>query len=91
MTKRTGSDGPDLPEDQGEGALRHDPRQRRPTYDQTPEQKDPRQRGAGLGDLPKPDTRHGGGEDPADRRRTDPREGDRVPEEGIEPKDSPRR
>jgi hypothetical protein len=91
MTKRTGPDGPDLPEDQGKGALRHDPRQRRPTYDQTEEQKDPRQRGAGLGDLPKPNTRHGDGEDPADRRRTDPRERDRAPEDGIEPKDAPRR
>ena len=42
-------------------------RQRRPTYDQTDEQKDPRQRGAGLGDLPKRDTRHGDGTDPAER------------------------
>jgi hypothetical protein len=91
MAKRVKSDTQKVPEDQGKGALRHDPRERRPTYDQTEEQKDPRQRGAGLGDLPKPDTRHGGGEDPADRRRTDPRERDRAPEDGIEPKDAPRR
>ena len=92
MAKRSKPERAELPEDQGEGTQRHDPRQRRPTYDQTPEQKDPRQRGAGLGDLPKRDTRHGTGEDPADRRRTDPRERDRTAEgEGIEPKDAPRR
>jgi hypothetical protein len=92
MAKRGKPDKPELPDDQGAGAQRHDPRQRRPTYDQTPEQKDSRQRGAGLGDLPKGDTRHGTGEDPADRRRTDPRERDRTAEgEGIEPKDAPRR
>jgi hypothetical protein len=92
MAKPGKPDRPNLPEDEGEGAQRHDPRQRRPTYDQTPEQKDPRQRGAGLGDLPERDTRQGTGEDPADRRQTDPRERDRAaPDEGIEPKDAPRR
>jgi hypothetical protein len=92
MTKRGKPDRPDLPEGQGEGVQRHDPRQRRPTYDQTEEQKDPRQRGAGLGDLPKVDRRHGTGEDPAERRSTDPRERDRTADgEGIEPKDAPRR
>ena len=92
MAKRSKPERAELPEDQGEGAQRHDPRQRRPTYDQTPEQKDPRQRGAGLGDRPKRDPRHGTGEDPADRRRTDPRERDRTADgEGIEPKDAPRR
>ncbi len=80
------------PEDQGDGAQRHDPRQRRPTYEQTEEQKDTRQHGAGLGDLPKQDRRHGDGTDPADQRQTDPRERDRTgPGEGIEPKDAPRR
>jgi hypothetical protein len=44
-----------------------------------------------LGDLPKRDRRHGIGQDLTDRRQTDPREGDRVPEEGIEPKGAPRR
>jgi hypothetical protein len=89
MAKRGRPDTPKVLEDQGEGVLRHDPRQRRPTYDRTPEQKDPRQRGAGLGDLPKRDRRHGTGVDPAERRSTDPRE--RVPGTGIEPKDAPRR
>lgn len=91
MPNRGKPDRPDLPKDQGEGVQRHDPRQRRPSYDQTEEQKDPRQRGAGLGDLPKRDTRHGTGEDPVERRSTDPRERDRTPGEGIEPKDAPRR
>ena len=91
MAKRGKPDRPDLPEKQGEGVQRHDPRQRRPAYEQTEEQKDPRQRGAGLGDLPKRDTRHGTGTDPAEQRETDPRERDRAPGEGIEPKDAPRR
>ena len=92
MAKRSTPDRPGLPEEQGKGAQRHDPRQRRPTYEQTTEQKDPRQRGAGLGDLPKRDTRHGTDQDPKDRQRTDPRERDRTgPGEGIEPKDAPRR
>jgi hypothetical protein len=91
MAKRGKPGRPDLPENQGEGVQRHDPRQRRPTYDQTKEQRDPRQRGAGLGDLPKRDTRHGKGEDLVDRRRTDPRERDRLADDGIEPKDAPRR
>jgi hypothetical protein len=92
MPKRGKPDKPDLPEGEGEGAQRHDPRQRRPTYNQTEEQKDSRQRGAGLGDLPKRDTRHGAGEDPVNRRHTDPRERDRKAEgKGIEPKDAPRR
>ena len=91
MAKWSKPDTPDPAEDQGKGALRHDPRQRRPTYDQSEEQKDPRQRGAGLGDLPKRDRRHGEGQDPVERRRTDPRERDRAPGDAIEPKDGPRR
>jgi hypothetical protein len=46
MAKRSKPDRPDH-EEQGQGAQRHDPRQRRPTYGQTGEQKDPRQRGGG--------------------------------------------
>ena len=92
MPQRRTPNPPAAPEGEGAGAQRHDPRQKgRPTYDQNEAQKDPRQRGQGLGDMPKPDTRHGDGKDPVERRRTDPRERDREARGAVEPKNAPRR
>ena len=62
------------------GALRHDPRQRRPTYNQSEAQKDPGQRGAGLGEMPKPGA-----------PETDPRERDRTSGSAVQPRNAPRR
>ena len=92
MAQRRTPDSPALPAGEGAGAQRHDPRQKgRPTYDQSEAQKDPRQRGEGLGEMHRPDTRHGDGRDPADRRATDPREQDKDPSGAVQPKNAPRR